>query len=101
MALLLALIALALLALTGALGSAQGGVLIMFPALLLAVMMLTRPYIGQHVIARLAGRRPRRAAVAGTMPTRLRRRAVVARGGRLLAGALAGRAPPTALAGRC
>jgi hypothetical protein len=98
LALAFALLALAVLALSGRLGAAQGGVLIMLPALALAVMMLTRPFLGERVVARLRARRPRRAQAAAPIAARVRRRAGVARGGCLIATALAGRAPPLALA---
>ncbi len=99
LALVLALVALAGLALGGAIDSVQTGVLTMLPAVALGVLMLTRPYLGERVISRLrAIRSPRRGAVGRTAPLR-RREASVARGGRLIAVALAGRAPPLALAG--
>jgi hypothetical protein len=90
LALLLALA----LALAGAVSSLQGGALTMLPALALAVMMITRPYLGERVIARLRERRPRRQAVARRVSGRMRASASVVRGGRLIAEALAGRAPP-------
>jgi len=96
---MLALIALVALALAGAIDPLQSGALTMLPALALAAMMLTRPYVGERGIARLRARRSRRRdepcppASPGSRPTR------VVRGGRLIAVALAGRAPPLALAG--
>jgi hypothetical protein len=100
MASVLALIALVALALAGAIDPLQSGALTMLPALALATMMLTRPYLGERAIVRLRSRRsPRPSAVARIGVRRLRRRASVARGGRLIAAALAGRAPPLALAG--
>jgi hypothetical protein len=98
-ALILALSALAALALSGAIDPLQSGALTMLPAVALAVMMLTRPYLGERVIARLRARRPRRSRAAGSIVGSLRADAHVARGGRLIAVALAGRAPPLALAG--
>jgi hypothetical protein len=98
LALILALIALAVLALSGAIDSPQGGVLTMLPALALAVMMLTHPYLGERVIARLRTGRPR-PSVVGAIVGPLRPAVSVARGGRLIAVALAGRAPPLAPAG--
>ncbi|HEX4116275.1 MAG TPA: hypothetical protein VHY18_10420 [Solirubrobacteraceae bacterium] len=94
-------IALVALALSGELGAVQGGALIMLPALLLAVVMLTRPYLGEAAIARLRIRRARRKRRLGTPACALaplRAPARVSRGGRLIAVALAGRAPPLALA---
>jgi hypothetical protein len=79
--------------------SLQTGVLTLLPALVLAVMMLTRPYLGEQAIARLrrAGRSRRPRGVA-TLGGYLCPEVAVARGGRLIAAALAGRAPPLALA---
>jgi hypothetical protein len=98
---ILALLALVALALGGAIDPLQSGALTMLPALALAAMMLTRPYVGERAIARLRARRPsRRRAIAIAMTSvRPRPCASVARGGRLIAAALAGRAPPLALAG--
>ncbi len=99
LALILALATLVALALSGAVDALQSGALTMLPAVLLALMMLTRPYLGERVIARLRARRPRRASAAHAIVVSLRREVRVARGGRLIAVALAGRAPPLALAG--
>lgn len=96
--LVLALIALGAAALSGALGPVQGGVMIMLPALLLAVVMLTRPYVGERVIARLRIRRPRRPGAPAGAIAPPGQPARVMRGGCLIAVALAGRAPPLALA---
>jgi hypothetical protein len=96
---LLTLIALATLALSGELGPLRDGALTMLPALALAVMMLTRPYLGERLIARLQARRRRRPRTLGPVATHQRPHALVARGGCLIAMALAGRAPPIALAG--
>jgi hypothetical protein len=98
----LALITLVVLALSGELGEAQGGVLIMLPALLLAIVMLTRPYLGEQAIARLRVRRARhdhrpRTPACVIAPQHAPARA--SRGGRLIAVSLAGRAPPLALVG--
>lgn len=97
--LILALIALVVLALSGAIDPLQSGALTLLPALALAGMMLTRPYVGERAIARLRARRARRPEEARPVatPPRPPKRAV--RGGRLIAVALAGRAPPLALAG--
>ncbi len=97
--LLLALAALAALALSGVIDLLQSGALTMVPALALALMMLTRPYLGERVIARLRRRCPPRRRVAGGFVARIGPCALMARGGRLIAAALAGRAPPLALAG--
>jgi len=100
LALLLALTALVALALGGEIGQLQSGVLTLAPAVGLAVMMLTRPYLGQRAIARLRGaRRARRSTVARWVAVS-QPFTCVARGGRLIGVALAGRAPPLVLAGR-
>src|ERR1700690_2558517 len=96
MASVAALIALVAVALAGVIDPLQSGALTMLPALALATMMLTRPYLGERAIARLRARRPRRPRrrrLGATAGARLRPSAVVARGGRLIAVALAGRAP--------
>jgi len=97
MALILAPAALAALALSGAIDPLQSGALTMAPAVALAVLLLTRPYLGERVIARLRDRRPRRRGAVGARTARPRPSACLARGGRLIAVALAGRAPPLAL----
>jgi hypothetical protein len=102
LSLALALIAFVALALSGEFGAVQGGVLMMLPALLLAVVMFTRPYLGEQAIAHLRGRRAQRKRGLDTPASviaRLRSPARALRGGRLIAVALAGRAPPLALAG--
>jgi hypothetical protein len=102
LSLALVLIAFVALALSGELGAAQGGVLIMLPTLLLAAVMFTRPYLGEETIARLRVRRAKRNRRLETpacviAPPRAPTRA--SHGGRLIAVALAGRAPPLVLAG--
>jgi len=99
LALALVLIALLMLSLGGLIDPLQSGALSMLPALLLAALMLTRPYLGERAIARLRAcrrERPSPRRVAASPP---RQPARVVRGGRLIALALAGRAPPVALAG--
>ena len=93
-----ALIAAVALALGGAVAPLQGGALVLLPALMLALVMLTRPYLGARALARLRSRRERRthAIALSFAPPSWRTRAV--HGGRLIAVALAGRAPPLALA---
>ena len=98
---MLALLVLAAAAIGGRLGPVQNGVLIVLPGLSLAVLMLTRPYLGERLIARLRTRRRWRRRRRGASlwlaaPTYAPAR--VTRGGRLIAVALAGRAPPPALA---
>ena len=95
----LALAAIAALAFSGAFDSMQTGLLTTLPAIALAVMMLTRPYLGERVIARLRAVRRRRRSDARQARVLPRPAATVARGGRLIALALAGRAPPLGLAG--
>jgi hypothetical protein len=78
-------------------------VLLASPALVLALPLLAGRYVGEDRIARLAARfvaRVRRAAPR--LAARLPRgpRALVPRGGRLLACSLAERGPPVALAAR-
>lgn len=97
---ILALILVVALALSGALGSLQGGVLLMLPTVVLTIVMLASPYPGEGVIAELRARAARRTPSRTALPTApLRPRTCVARGGRLIAVALAGRAPPLASAG--
>jgi len=96
---LFALTALAGLALAGAMDPLHTGVLTMLPAVALAVAMATRPYLGERLIARLRARRRRRPRTAQDIAGPVRNAAGVARGGRLIAVALAGRAPPLAFAG--
>jgi len=76
----------------------QTGVLSMLPAVALAIVLLTRRYPGELVLARVRLRRAPRpgTAILTTAPRRADRR--IARGGRLIALAMAGRAPPRAVA---
>jgi hypothetical protein len=96
----IALVVLVALVLGGAIDPLQSGALTMLPALALAAMMLTRPYLGERAIARLRRDPARVPDVAAPAPAPLRRAATLARGGRLIAVALAGRAPPLAPASR-
>jgi hypothetical protein len=102
LSLVFALLALTVLTLNGVVGAndlLQTGALTMLPAIAVAVAMVTRPYLGEHVIVRLRSRRRRcRGVVAKPFATG-RRAASMARGGRLIAVALAGRAPPLVSAG--
>jgi hypothetical protein len=68
----IALAALAVLALTGAIDPLQGGALTMLPAVALAVAMLSRPYLGERMIARLRRRGPRRLQALAPVAPRLR-----------------------------
>jgi hypothetical protein len=99
LALVVASIALTALALSGTVESLQSGAMMMLPALVLAVVLLLRPYLGERTMMRLHARRARRPGVAAPLVVSLRSRVQVARGGRLIAAALAGRAPPLAFAG--
>jgi hypothetical protein len=100
--LLLALIALALAV---ALVQAATGVEVLWasPALVLALPLVAGRYVGERGIARLAARLvvPARRA-ARSLSARLPRapRALLPRGGSLLAASLAERGPPLALAAR-
>ena len=96
--LLLALAAFVALALREGGAALQTGALMMTPVFALAVLMLTRPYIGERILARLAVRRPRRREGARSFGP-LWVMTQMARGGQLIAAALAGRAPPRLLAG--
>jgi len=72
-------------------------VLLAVPALLLVLPLLAGRYVGEDGLLRLAGRavvRRRRS------PSRLGARRRAPRGGRLIAAALAERAPPAAAAAR-
>jgi hypothetical protein len=97
LALALALVALTALALSGVIESLQSGAMMVLPTFALAVVMLVRPYLGEGVIARLHARRAKRPSVARAVAAPPRPRTDVARGGRLIAVALAGRAPPSVL----
>ena len=99
LALIAALLALTALALSGAIESLQSGAMMMLPALALAVALLLRPYLGERALARLQTRQARSRRVAEHEAGLPRPRTRVARGGRLIAASLAGRAPPPALAG--
>ena len=98
LSLVVALIAAVALALIGSVGPLQSGALILLPALALAIVMLTRPYLGERAIARLRLRRENRPRPAILSFPARRSPARSVRGGRLIALALAGRAPPLALA---
>jgi hypothetical protein len=71
------------------------GLLMLLPALATAALLIVWPYPGLELILRIAARRrprPRRARLV-----RRRRPLLVARGGRLIAASLGGRAPPLCL----
>jgi hypothetical protein len=68
------------------------GLMMLLPALVTAVLMIVWPYPGLELILRIATRRRPRPGRARAV--RRRRPIVVARGGRLIAASLGGRAPP-------
>jgi hypothetical protein len=88
----------AVLAVAGSVAGVDTGLLLLSPALVLAVPLVLGRYPGSGRLERLAARgrpaRPRRAM--SLTPPRRRPRAAAAHGGRLLAFALAERAPPSA-----
>jgi hypothetical protein len=76
------------------------GLLLLSPALVLLLPLLVGRYLGEERLQRLASRlapRRRPRPVSAPLPRR-RPRAVAVRGGRLLAAALAERAPPLTVA---
>jgi hypothetical protein len=95
----IALLTVAALALSGLLGLAQQDLLTLLPLFLLLGILVLRPYAGEQLIARLRKRKPRRDPQLPLVASRGPRVPVMARGGRLIATAMAGRAPPLALAG--
>jgi hypothetical protein len=99
LSLLFALAAITVLVLNGAIDPLQPGLLTMLPAIALALVMATRPYLGERIIARLRARSRRRSNTTQGILTAVRRATDVPRGGLLIAVAMAGRAPPLALAG--
>jgi hypothetical protein len=104
-ALALGLIAVLALGMTGVVASLQSGAFAMFPIFALSIVLLIRPYLGERAIAQLRARRAARVSRAHnakqTPQPRRPAHALVARGGRLIAVALAGRAPPVAPARCC
>jgi hypothetical protein len=95
----LAVVAFMLLAATGGLGASRDGLLTLFPLFLLIALMIVRPYAGERLIARLRdARAPRRRITCGRGSAPRLGHGTLARGGRLIAAALAGRAPPRSLA---
>lgn len=80
-------------------GGVHGTLLHLAPALVLLLPLLSGRYVGEDRIAALAAvvRTRRLRPVAAVAPTVRRPGALVARGGRLLAEALAERGPPAVL----
>ena len=68
------------------------GVLMLLPALVTAALLIVWPYPGLELILRIAARR--RPRPGRSRAVRRRRPIAVARGGRLIAASLGGRAPP-------
>ncbi len=84
----LAALSLAALLLTGF----NVGLLMLLPALVTAALLIVWPYPGLELILRIAARRRPRPGRRACL--RRRRPIAVARGGRLIAASLGGRAPP-------
>ncbi|HMJ35561.1 MAG TPA: hypothetical protein VK501_16755 [Baekduia sp.] len=76
------------------------GLLLLSPALVLLLPLVAGRYLGEEQLERLVARRatPRRDRPVSAPLPRRRPRAVVVRGGRLLASALAERGPPLTVA---
>ena len=96
---LAAAVALATLAPLGVLGPLTPGALMLLPTLLLVLALLAGHFPGERLIERWRRARPsaRQALEAVLAPGR--RSTQLVRGGRLIAAALAGRAPPRSVAG--
>jgi hypothetical protein len=89
-----ALTLIALLWLAGPHDGLDLGLLYLAPALLLALPLLAGRYVGEQALARvLTGTTPRQRRTSHPPPRRPRAR-LLPRGGRLVAHALASRAPP-------
>jgi hypothetical protein len=80
----------------------EAAVAYLAPALLILLPLLSGRYPGDEALVRVAGRRSRPARLAPQAPpfSRPRAGALLPRGGRLVAFALAGRGPPLLLATR-
>lgn len=75
------------------------GLLLLSPALVLILPLLAGRYLGEETLERLVALRApsgRRVRPVSSLPPRRRPRAVIRRGGRLIAAALAERGPPMA-----
>jgi hypothetical protein len=95
-----AVLALATLAVGGVGGLQLSDLLTLLPLVALAAIMLTRPYLGERAIARLRSRERVPRLPRAAMHPRVHSAWTIARGGRLIAASLAGRAPPALSAGR-
>ena len=93
---LLAAAAVALVSAGLLIAGAWMGLLYLLPALVLAGLLVSGRFPGEELLVRAATRRRRRTRAAPGVPHRRTRAsfALIPRGGRLLAAALAGRAPP-------
>jgi hypothetical protein len=96
---LAAVAAVATLALLGVLGVLGPGALTLLPALLLAAALFTGRFPGERLIERWTRARPRLRRALAPLVALTRPVASTPRGGRLVAAALAGRAPPALAAG--
>lgn len=74
--------------------SLAGDLLTVLPIVGFGLLMVVRPYFGAGTIARLRRGAPRKRRLATPDGAPFRSRREIARGGRLIASALAGRAPP-------
>jgi hypothetical protein len=95
----LAVVALVALAAAGGLDLPRGDLLTLLPLFLLVAVLALRPYAGERLIARLRRSRVRRARPGLATASQRPRPSALARGGSLIATAMAGRAPPPPLAG--
>jgi hypothetical protein len=94
-----ALVAVAVLAPLGVLGALRPGALMLLPALVLAAALLAGRYPGERLIERWGRARPRIRPAVVRVLVPIRRSRERPHGGRLIATALAGRAPPAFAAG--
>jgi fatty acid desaturase len=98
-ALAVAVLAVAAIGLLAALGALAPGVLMLLPALLLTLVLVAGRYPGERLLERWRRARPRVRRALATVLAPGRRPPQLVRGGRLIAAALAGRAPPVFVAG--
>ena len=96
---LAAAVALATLAPLGVLGPLTPGALMLLPTLLLVLALLAGHFPGERLIERWGRGRPRPRKMIAQVLAPTHRPAQTLRGGRLIAAALAGRAPPAPAAG--
>jgi hypothetical protein len=91
---LVGLLAVGVLAPLGALGALESGALMLVPVLLLTAALLAGRYPGERLIEHWGRARPRPRAVLARVRVPSRPSRERPHGGRLIATALAGRAPP-------